>query len=105
MLNVDPANLKVVQEILKKYVPELQVRAFGSRVTGQTKPYSDLDLTIIGQNKLDREILINLKQAFQESRLPFRVDVIDWHQISTEFQNIIDGNYVVISNNILSQGG
>lgn len=97
MIDVDAGDLKTIQGILKKYIPGLEVRAFGSRVLGSAKVYSDLDLAVVSQSQLDPVVLINLKEAFQESRLPFRVDVIDWQSISTGFQKIINQNYVVIA--------
>ena len=37
-----------------------------------------------------------LRDAFEESRLPFRVDVLDWHDISDNFREIIRGDCTVI---------
>ena len=37
-----------------------------------------------------------LVEAFQESTLPFRVDVLDWHETSPSFQAIIAEQYAVI---------
>lgn len=31
-----------------------------------------------------------LREAFEESDLPFRVDVIDWHSTATDFQEVIE---------------
>ena len=37
-----------------------------------------------------------LIEAFQESGLPFRVDVLDWHAISPEFRLVIKRKYEVL---------
>ena len=37
-----------------------------------------------------------LKEAFEESGLPIRVDVLDWHAISDAFKNVIAEEYEVI---------
>jgi len=37
-----------------------------------------------------------LIEAFQESGLPFRVDVLDWHAISPEFRQVIKRKYEVL---------
>ena len=74
------------------------MRVFGSRINGTAKPYSDLDLAVVGQKALDWRILAKLKEAFQESELPFRVDLLDWNAISDEFRNVIEkSGYEVIS--------
>jgi len=96
MIDVKEKDLNTVKEILKEYVPGFEVRVFGSRVEGRAKLYSDLDLAIVGKDRIAKSVLIQLKDAFQESDLPFRVDVVDWKRISAEFQKIITQNFVVI---------
>jgi len=96
MIDAPEKDLNKIKQILTEYVPGLEVRVFGSRVNGRSKPYSDLDLVIVNKEKIDRTILIKLREAFQESNLPFRVDVLDWNRISADFQNIIARNYVII---------
>ena len=97
MIDVAPEHLEIVLALLLKYLPECEVRAFGSRFNKTAKPYSDLDLAVVGQNRLDWRILAELKEAFQESELPFRVDLLDWNAISDEFRTVIEtGGYEVI---------
>ena len=75
---------------------QCEVRAFGSRVDWTAKDYSDLDLAVVGSGKLSDDTLRHLKEAFEESDLPFRVEVLDWHAISPEFQKVIEKQYEVI---------
>ncbi len=96
MIDMTEVQLDEVREILSNHVPECEVRAFGSRVTGRAKPWSDLDLALIGNEALGFRRLGLLKEAFQESTLPFRVDVLDWHETSPSFQAIINQQYAVI---------
>jgi len=88
--------LIIVQRILAQCVPGVEVRAFGSRVRQTAKPHSDLDLAIVADKKLDFKTLADLQEAFQDSDLPIRVDVVDWHGISKEFKGIIEEKYEVI---------
>ncbi|MCD6310901.1 MAG: hypothetical protein J7M11_00360 [Elusimicrobia bacterium] len=46
-------------------------------------------------NKLDK-IFYALKEDFEESDLPFRVDVLDWNRISDEFKKVISKQYEII---------
>ena len=96
MLDLDPKYLEIVKSILADHFPECEIRAYGSRVSGKARKYSDLDISIVGGEKLDRRTLMDLRNAFDESDLPIRVDVHDWHNTSPEFQRIIEENYVVI---------
>ena len=96
MIDVTEAQLGEIQRILSTHVPDCEVRAFGSRVLGFAKPWSDLDVAVVGPETLGLRQLGRLVEAFQESTLPFRVDVLDWHDVSPSFQAIIDQQYAVI---------
>jgi predicted nucleotidyltransferase len=96
MLDINEKHLALVKDILSKNLPGCEVRAFGSRVNGGPKKYSDLDLAVVCKGKMDRGLLSRLKQAFEESDIPFRVEVLDWHRISPSFRKIIENKYEVI---------
>jgi hypothetical protein len=36
----------------------------------------------------------DLRQAFQESALPWKVDIVDWHDIGIDFKRIIDAHKI-----------
>lgn len=96
MIDLNPAHLAIVERILAKHVPECEVRGFGSRVTWNAKDHSDLDLAVVGEGPLPRRTLALLKEAFEESRLPMRVDVIDWNAITDGFRESIEPDTVVV---------
>ena len=96
MIDLRPDHLDTVQRILAEHVPECEVRAFGSRAAWTAKDYSDLDLAVVGAGPLDWRNLGRLREAFEESSLPMRVDVLDWHAISESFRRVIKQGYVVV---------
>ena len=96
MIDLNPKHFETVQHILAKHVHGCEVRAFGSRVKWTAKDYSDLDLAIVGSKPLTLRQGHRLAEAFEESDLPIRVDVLDWHTISEEFKRIITAEYEVI---------
>ena len=96
MIDLQPSELVLVRDILRKHVPSAEVRVFGSRITGKTKNHSDLDLVIVGKTAVDSPVLSMLKTDFEESDLPFRVDILDWHSISERFQKKILEKYEVL---------
>lgn len=96
MIDVSRRHLKAILAILKKRIPDYEVRVFGSRVNQKAKKYSDLDLAVVGKAKLPRTILYSLKDDFEESDLPFRVDILDWYLISENFKKIIQAQCEVI---------
>ena len=95
MIDISPAHFKMVKHILNIHVPNYEVWAFGSRVTGTAKPYSDLDLVIITETPLPILDTAKLALDFSESDLPFKVDVLDWASLSKEFKKIIQNQYEV----------
>jgi uncharacterized protein len=97
MLDLAPEYLTEVRRILELHVPVRTVRAFGSRVRGTTKPFSDLDLAVMGDVPMDSRTLAELKDAFAESNLPFRVDVVDWAVTSETFKGIIEEAFEVVT--------
>ena len=96
MIDLNPQHLKTVQHILSKHVPGCEVRAFGSRVKWTAKDYSDLDLAVMGSRQFDLREMRRLTEAFEESDLPIRVDVVDWYTIPERFKRIIAAEYKVI---------
>ncbi|MDR1811618.1 MAG: nucleotidyltransferase domain-containing protein [Candidatus Fibromonas sp.] len=93
MIAISENSLNLIRGILKKTVPNSEVRAFGSRVKGTNRKYSDLDLALIGKEKLGISVLGNVREAFMESTLPFRVDVLDYNAVSENFRKVIDADY------------
>lgn len=88
--------LQEVLLILARHVPTLEVRAFGSRVKGRAKPYSDLDLAVMTTQPLPLAQEAALKEAFDESSLPFKVDVLDWAATAPHFQQLIDAESICL---------
>jgi len=96
MPDIKPDYLKIVKNILKQFVPQFEVWAFGSRVAETAGEFSDLDLAIISNAPLDFEIMGRIRDAFSESDLPFKVDVLDWSATSHEFRRIIGEKHEII---------
>lgn len=63
-----------------------QVWAFGSRARHAAKPFSDLDLAVLGLAPLSLEQLARINDAFDSSDLTIQVDVL---AISDAFKAVI----------------
>ncbi|MCL4529242.1 MAG: nucleotidyltransferase domain-containing protein [Chloroflexi bacterium] len=92
MIDVSPVHLQIVLDILKQHAPDCDVRVFGSRYANKAKKYSDLDIVLVGNDRLPVNRIAKIKETFEESILPYRVDILDWNVISPEFRKIIEGN-------------
>ena len=94
-IDITPVQGQIVRDILQKYVPQYEVWAFGSRVKMTARPYSDLDLAIITQQPLPLTISAALNDAFSESDLPWKVDIVDWANTSSLFRALIEQEKVI----------
>lgn len=95
-IQVTPAEWRIVQALLQKYLPGYPVCAFGSRARGQPKPFSDLDLAIMTEQPLPLDCLAELREAFSESDLPWKVDLVDWARTPETFRAHIRPQLVLL---------
>ncbi len=93
-LDIRPDLLRLVQDILQRHVPDREVRAFGSRVKGTARPSSDLDLVVMGDEPLPLVVYAALLDDFEQSDLPWRVDVVDWATTAESFRRIIEQEWM-----------
>jgi len=98
MIDLTNEQLEVVRSILDKHVPQVTVLAYGSRVNGNSGKSSDLDLALVDKAPLPLSKISALKEDFSESDLPFRVDLIDFHQATDEFQQKIRERCYILYN-------
>lgn len=90
MINLEQKHLAIVTGILKKY--DYAFFVFGSRITEKTKKFSDLDLLYF--DDIPSSIILKIEEAFEESDLPFKVDLVNYHKCDKDFQNIIGSSYI-----------
>ena len=96
MIDIQAEYLEIIRGILAKHAPGAEARVFGSRVAGTSAKYSDVDIAIIGSEKLSLDVRAALRTAFEESDLPFHVDIIDWHGVSDAFKKRIESRHEII---------
>ncbi|MFA5860131.1 MAG: nucleotidyltransferase domain-containing protein [Candidatus Thermoplasmatota archaeon] len=91
-------HVEIIISLLRQHVPRSEVWAYGSRVTGAGHEASDLDLVVRNPQDLAAETygLVELKEAFSESDLPIRVDVLDWARIPASFRREIGREHLVV---------
>jgi predicted nucleotidyltransferase len=97
MIDLEEKHLQEVLRILEEQAPDCEARVFGSRATGTAERFSDLDLLLIGREKLDWRKIERLKDAFSESNLPMRVDVLDRNAIKGKFRKKVESEAVPLT--------
>ena len=88
----------MLEDILRAHMPEVEVWAYGSRLSGQSHDGSDLDLVLrspeLKQIPVSR--LADLEEALRESTIPFLIEARDWARLPASFHCEIARDYVVL---------
>jgi predicted nucleotidyltransferase len=81
---------QIVLETLGAHLPRgTKAWVFGSRATGRARRYSDLDLAIDAGRRLSLDELAVLAEAFSDSDLPYKVDLVDWQSADDRWREAI----------------
>lgn len=85
-------DMDTINRILIEYPEVTEVHIFGSRAKGNSKPGSDIDLAIVNTGVSERTIR-HLKADFEDSSLPYRVDIVDsnetiHHELKEHIQRV-----------------
>jgi len=90
MMKISKKVEKEIKEIIFRFLnpKEYQVFIFGSRATGKAKKYSDYDVGIWGKKRVPSHIMVLIEEAFEESDLPYKVDIVDFSLVSSKFKKI-----------------
>ena len=82
--------------LLECHLPDTEAWAYGSRVKWTSRPQSDLDLVVFATEEQQMQIDA-LREAFEESDLPFRVDLFVWDEVPESFKDKIKAQRVVLT--------
>lgn len=66
--------------------------AFGSRVKGTQKQFSDLDLVYL--EKIPELEIANIKEQLADSNISIKVDIVNYNDCSEGFKAIIDAEKI-----------
>ena len=92
MIQLEPRHQKIIFNILNKH--PYTFYAYGSRVKGNARKLSDLDLCY--HDDIPDSIVLQIKNEFEESNLPFQVELVAWKNMNPEFQELIKKDLVKI---------
>lgn len=74
--------LNTLNSIFQKYPDIKQAILYGSRAKGDYRTGSDIDLTLKTNNRFSRSNLLNIAGDFDDSNLPYFVDVSVYDKLS-----------------------
>lgn len=91
---ITPKQRETLIALFDRHLPNTSAWAYGSRVKGSSKPSSDLDVVVFTRPD-QRGHVSALREALDESSLPFRVDLFEWDEIPENFRASIEQEHVV----------
>ena len=94
-IDITAEQRRTVLALLNRHLPDTTVWAYGSRVKWTSRPESDLDLVAFARPEQSAQVT-ELREAFEESNLPFRVDLFVWDEVPGSFRSRIEGDHVVL---------
>ena len=65
---------------------DAKVIFFGSRAMGAAGVASDIDVAVLPRQPLPTGLLSRIREALEESRVPYRVDVVDLSSVDAVFR-------------------
>lgn len=103
-MDITPAQRKILQSLIERHLPNIAIWAYGSRVKGASRPASDLDLVVFSPPELAGQVS-RLREALEESSLPFRVDLFIWDEVPERFRRAIEQEHVALSESSVTNHG
>ena len=67
-----------------------QVMLFSSRAWGDARRGSDIDVALRAPAPIPPAVLAQAREVLEESRVPFRVDLVDYHAVASALRQAID---------------
>lgn len=75
---------------------ECRVFVFGSQASDQAKKFSDIDIGLKSSKVIPLWKLAAIEEAFEESDLPYKVDVVDFNLVSGKFKQVAEKNLIYL---------
>ena len=94
-IDITAEQRKLLLELLERYLPNTAAWVYGSRAKRTSRPQSDLDLVVFATPEQNGQVG-ELREAFEESNLPFRVDLFVWDGVPAQFRKHIKRDHVVL---------
>ena len=92
-IDISAEQRETILTLLMRYLPGTAAWAYGSRTKWTSRPQSDLDLVVFATPE-QRYRVGALRDAFEESDLPFRVDLFVWNDVPETFHKKIEAEHV-----------
>jgi predicted nucleotidyltransferase len=97
VIDLDENTRRKVERLLERLLPDAEVRLVGSRARPGAKRQADIDLLIVRSSPLRPRERALLNTAFEESDIPFRVDIVESACLTPAFRRrLLEGGAPVL---------
>jgi predicted nucleotidyltransferase len=93
---------QIIIDILNKYSDKYSFYYYGSRVKGTFEKNSDLDILIKGNEEMPLNLLGEIKEAFDNSKLSYVVNFSDYYSLDKDFYNRIEKDLLKYDTKIIN---
>ena len=90
-IDITPEEHQTVVALLQRHLPGTAAWVYGSRARWTSTRTSDLDLVVFATPEQQPQVG-DLRKAFEDSDLPFRVDLFVWDDVPESFRQRIEAN-------------
>lgn len=80
---------KIFSKVIRGSHQTIRVFIFGSRALGTYRKYSDVDLLLEAEPPLTEAQIESLKEAFEESDIPYTFDIVCIQNLKAEYAETI----------------
>ena len=82
--------LLMLKEIVLSLIDQdkVVVFLFGSRASGHARSRTDVDIGLWSQETLPRQLYHRIRNAVDDSIIPYKVDIVDFTRVDPEFKII-----------------
>ena len=103
-IDITTEQRKTILALLERHLPDTEAWMYGSRIKWTSSPQSDLDMVVLSTPEQARGVS-SLREAFEDSNLPFRVDLFVWNDVPDSFRSQIAQEHVVLTEPQACVGG
>jgi len=95
-IDITSEEREMILALLDRHLPGTTAWVHGSRAKQMSCSRSDLDLVVFATPAQEVSVAL-LREAFEESNLPFRVDLFVWEKLPESFRPEVERNHVVLA--------
>ena len=95
-IDITAEQRETVLALLQRHLPNTTAWVYGSRAQWTSRPQSDLDMVVFATPEENSQVS-DLRESFEESNLPFRVDLFIWDEVPEQFRNQIEAEHAVLA--------